>query len=71
MAFQPCLHFWGFVRPVVVQHQMEFPVRWELSVQPTQELQEFLMAVSAMTLPDHFAIQYLSAANSVVTPLRL
>jgi len=56
MAFQPGLHLWDFVRPVAIQDQVQLAIAGELAVQPPQEFQEFLVAVSAVALPDDFAI---------------
>ena len=58
MAFQPALHFRSFVRAIIVQHQVQFPVSGKLSVQTAQELQEFLMAVPTLELPHDFAVQH-------------
>lgn len=69
MAIQPAFDLRGFVRPVVVQYQVQFPISGKLSLQLAQELQEFLMAVPAVALPHDF--NKLSAANRVVVPLRL
>jgi hypothetical protein len=55
MPFQPALHFRGFVRSVVIQHQVWFLLAG-LPVQAEQKLQEFLMAVPATKLPNDFAV---------------
>src|SRR5256886_6953952 len=47
MPFQPALDFRGLVRPVVIQHQVQFLVPGKVPVQAAQEPQEFLMAMPA------------------------
>src|SRR2546430_4894572 len=59
MPFQPALDFRGLVRPVVIQHQVQFLVPGKVPVQAAQEPQEFLMAMPATALPDDFAVQYI------------
>src|SRR5207247_4946349 len=71
MPFQPALDFRGLVRPVVIQHQVQFLVPGKVPVQAAQEPQEFLMAMPATALSDDFASNTLSAAKSVAVPFRL
>src|SRR5437762_11112461 len=59
MPFQPALDFRGLVRPVVIQHQVQFLVPGKVPVQAAQEPQEFLMAMPATALSDDFAVQYI------------
>ena len=57
MGSQPGLHLRCLVRAVIVQQQMQLLLPRKLTVQPQQEFQELLMAVSGLALPDHLAVQ--------------
>jgi len=56
---------------VVVQDQVHGKSFGQFAVDGAQELQELFVAVSRQALPDHYPVSTLSAANSVVVPLRL
>ena len=55
MAFEPCLHPRMRVRPVIVHDQVQDNFSRKFGVQSFEELQELLMAVPGIALPDHFS----------------
>ena len=71
MFCQPGLDFGMVMSGVVVQNEMKIEVFRRVSIYSAQELKEFLMAVMGKHCPITLPSRVLSAANSVVVPLRL
>ena len=57
VLFEPRLDFGCAVSTIVVEHQMQERAAGKLPVDPSKELQEFLMPVSLVTVPNDFALQ--------------
>jgi hypothetical protein len=60
---EPSLDLDGAVGTVVVDDQMERRVPRKLPVDASQKLQELLMPVPLMTIPDDFALQYIQRSK--------
>ena len=54
MAIQKAAHLLMFVRAVVVHDQVQFEIRLKFAVQPAQEFDELLVAVTWITFAAHF-----------------
>jgi hypothetical protein len=71
MLGEPVPHGGMFVRSVGVGDQMQRLVPGRLAVDLLQELKPLGVGVSLLAWTDDLAVNTLSAANSVVVPLRL
>lgn len=52
MRSEPPLHSRRLVRPVVVEHQMNSEILWNMIIDPTQEAKKFLVSMSAVAGAD-------------------
>src|SRR5262245_54247784 len=55
MSNEPSPYAWRFVRPVVVEDQVDIEVRGDVGVNRLQELQELLTPMSPMAFADDLA----------------
>ena len=58
MIGQPGFDVLVVVRPVIVNHQMEVEIAWELAIEQAKELEELLVTVASETLPDNPAVKH-------------
>jgi len=65
MAFQPRLHARMFVRPVVVDDQMQVQVEWCLDADQLQETDKFLMAMPRHAIANDRPIQHVQRSEQV------
>ena len=68
---KPALHLGGFVRPLVIHHQVNFRLRGQLSIHLFQKFEKLLRAMPALAVADHFAGGDFQAANREVVPCRM
>jgi hypothetical protein len=59
------------VHGVVVEDDVDGFALGDLALDGVEEADEFLVAMALHVAADHLAVETLSAANSVVVPLRL
>jgi hypothetical protein len=59
------------VGAVIVQDEMYFQFRRNLGFELTKELDELLATMPRQATPDHFAVENIESANSVVVPCLL
>ena len=69
VLFEPSFDLDGAVSTVVVDDQMERRVPRKLPVDASQELQELLMPVSLVTIPDDFAPQHIQRSKQRRGPI--
>ena len=63
VSLQPRLHLRMLVRAVVIHDEMQRHIPGKFGVEPTQELQEFLVTMTAVALTDDFALQKLERSE--------
>lgn len=58
MFFKPCLDIGRFVRPVVIDNQVQCLALGKRAVQVAQEFEKLPVSMSFITFPDHCPVQY-------------
>src|SRR5205085_4504620 len=71
MLLEPSLNLDSAVGAVVVDDQMERRVAGKLPVDASKKLQEFLMPVSLVTVPDDFALKHIQCGEKRRCPISL
>ena len=63
MFLQPSLHTGLLVSPIVIDDEVQQHLSGEFPIQPSQEAQEFLMAVLSHAFPNHPAIEHVEGSE--------